>query len=200
MRTWALVVAALLASEPAPARLKIAPLPPLPSPAVGSGEVLLEVAIDAAGRVVEVRTLRDSPPFTDAMRAAVRNWLFEPARDAAGRAVPSAALVGGAFRPATVVGPAAGEPPRDVAKPSASVPFPVATAPALYPPLARGDGQVIVEIAVAPDGTVTPRVFRSAPGFDDAALQSARDWRFGRTPAGGRVYLVFGFRGVPGQG
>jgi outer membrane biosynthesis protein TonB len=198
MRTWALVVAALLASEPAPARLKIASLPPLPGPAVGSGEVLLEVAIDAAGRVVEVRTLRDSPPYTDALRAAVRNWLFEPARDAAGRPVPSEALVGGAFRPATVVGPTAGDAPRDVAKPSGRVPFPEATAPPQYPPLARDDGQAIVEMAVAADGTATPRVFRADPGFGDAAMQAARGWRFRPLPGGGRAYVVFGFRGIPG--
>jgi outer membrane biosynthesis protein TonB len=193
-----LVAAAVLASEPAPARLKIAPLPPLPGPAVGSGEVLLEVGIDAAGRVAEVRTLRDSPPYTDALRATVRNWLFEPARDAAGKPAPSAALVAGSFRPATVVGPAAGDPPREVAKPSGRVPFPETTAPPPYPPLARGDGQAIVEMAVASDGTATLRLFRADPGFGDAALQAARGWRFRPLPGGGRAYVVFGFRGIQG--
>jgi len=198
MRAWALVAAAVLASQPAPARLTLAPLPPLPGPAVGSGEVLLEVGIDAAGRVAAVRTLRDSPPYTEALRDTVKNWLFEPARDAAGKPAPSAVLVAGSFRPATVAGPAAGDPPREVAKPSGRVPFPEATAPPPYPPLARGDGQVIVEMSVAPDGAATPRVFRADPGFADAALQAARAWRFRPLPGGGRAYVVFGFRGIPG--
>jgi outer membrane biosynthesis protein TonB len=198
LRAWTIVAATLLASEPAAARLKLASLPPLPGPAVGSGEVLLEVAVDATGRVAEVRTLRDSPPYTEPLRATVKDWLFEPARDAAGQPAAAEVLVAGWFRPATVTGPAPGDPPRDVAKPSGRAPFPQATAPALYPPLARGDGQVIVEVSVAADGTAAARLFRAEPGFGDAALQAARDWRFRPFPGGGRAYLVFGFRGIPG--
>jgi outer membrane biosynthesis protein TonB len=199
MSAWTTVLlAAALASGPGAARLKIAPYPPLPGPAVGSGEVLLEVGIDASGRVVEVRTLRDSPPYTETLRDTVKNWLFEPARDAAGRPAPAEALVAGWFRPATAVGPTQGDAPRDVAPPSGRAPFPETTLPAPYPPLARGDGQAIVEMSVASDGTATPRLVRADPGFGDAALQSARAWRFRPLPGGGRAYIVFGFRGVPG--
>jgi len=69
--------------------------------------------------------------------------------------------------------------------------------PAIYPPSAQGEALVLVEITVGPDGTpAAVRVLRGASGFNEAALQAARQWRF-RTPAGttaGRAYIVFGFR------
>ena len=193
-----LTLALLLAPPPPAPRLRHASLPALPDVNVGAGEVLLEAEVDAAGRVTGTRVLRDAPPYTEPLRVAVGNWGFEVSRDAAGRGLPSLLLVGASYRPATVVGPALGEAPRDVAAPSGGIVFPVSTTAPLYPPLARGDGQVLVEVDVAPDGTPTARVFRSGPGFDDAALQAARAWRFKPTPSGGRAYLLFGFRGTPG--
>jgi TonB family protein len=166
----------------------------LPEPSahnVGGGEVLLEVAVDGGGRVTSIRTLRDTPPYTEAMRRAVATWTFEPARDAQG-ARPSLVLVAGSFRPPTSTGPAAGQPPSDLAAPSSGVPFPVTAAPALYPPQARGDAQVLVEMTVAADGTPSGQVVRGASGFDEAARQAAGQWRFRPTP--GRAYVLFGFR------
>lgn len=189
----ALAVASL-ASQPVSPRWKLGTLPSLPDPSVGSGEVLLEVPIDAGGRVGAIRTLRDSPPYTEALRSAVMSWLFEPARDSAGKAAAGVVLVVGSYRPATVVGPAQGELPRDVAVAGTGVPLPLKTVPAPYPPLARGDASVLVEITVGVDGTTTPRVVRGAPGFDDAAMQSAREWQFRPAPGGGRAYVVYGFR------
>lgn len=193
MSGWVVAVAAVaLAAQPSPPRFKGGPLPAPPAPTVGGGEVLLEVALDAEGKVVAIRTLRETPPYTEALRRAVPGWTFEPARDAEGTEVASTVLVAGSFRPATSVGPAPGQRPQDVAPPAAGVSFPVATVPALYPPQARGDAQVLVEVTVAADGTPTARVVRGAPGFDDAALQAIRQWRFRPTP--GRACVVFGFR------
>ena len=199
MRALALAVtAALLAAPAAPPRFRAGTLPPLPDAAVGAGEVLLEVSVDANGSVIATRVLRDAPPYTEPLRTAVASWAFVPARDAAGRAVPSLILVGASYRPATLVGPALGAAPKDVAAAASGLMFPASTAPAPYPPLARGDGQVLVEIDVAPDGTATARVARSGPGFDDAALQAARSWRFRPSAGGGRAYVIFAFRGISG--
>jgi TonB family protein len=193
MTAWVVALAAVaLASQPAFARFKAGTLPEPPAHNVGGGEVLLEVALDAGGRVTAVRTLRDTPPYTEKMRAVVGSWTFEPARNAPGEGTPSLVLVAGSFRPPTSIGPAAGQPPKDVAAPSPGVPFPVTTSPALYPPQARGDAQVLVEVTVAGDGTPSAQVVRGAPGFDAAAVQAAGQWRFRPTP--GRAYVLFGFR------
>jgi outer membrane biosynthesis protein TonB len=192
MKGWVLAFAALAsAARTEPARFKTGSLPAPPAAAVGGGEVLLEVEVDTSGRVAAVRVLRDTPPYTEALRGAVRDWTFAPA--AAGEeAVPSAVLVGGSFRPPTLAAPAVGEAPKDVAAPSARVLFPAQTAPALYPPRAQGDGQVLVEIRIAGDGGRATRVVRGAQGFDDAALQAAGQWSF--RPGTGVAYVLFGFR------
>ena len=55
-----------------PARLASGSVPERqPVQAVGGGEVLLELAVDDDGAVVRVATLRDTPPFTELLRAAV---------------------------------------------------------------------------------------------------------------------------------
>jgi TonB family protein len=193
MSSWVVALAAVaVASQPALARFKAGALPEPPAHNVGGGEVLLEVALDAGGRVTAVRTLRDTPPYTEAMRGSAGSWTFEPARNAQGEGIPSGVLVAGSFRPPTSTGPAAGQPPKDVAAPSSSLPFPVAIVPALYPPQARGDAQVLVEMTVAADGTASAQVVRGADGFNEAALQAAGQWRFRATP--GRAYALFGFR------
>ena len=55
-----------------------------------------------------------------------------------------------------------------------------------WPPEAQAagvQGMVVVQMAVAPDGTVRDtRVLRSVPMLDEAALAAARQWRF--APAG----------------
>jgi len=186
------LAAVALAAQPALARFKAGTLPAPPAHNVGGGEVLLEMALDAGGRVTAVRTLRDTPPYTEAMRGAVGSWTFEPARGDRGEGAPSLVLAAGSFRPPTSTGPAAGQPPKDVGAPSPGLPFPVTTAPALYPPQARGDAQVLVEMTVAGDGTPSAEVVRGAAGFNEAALQAASLWRFRPTP--GRAFVLFGFR------
>jgi TonB family protein len=193
---WVLALAAVvLAAQPSTARFRAGALPPLPSAGVGGGEVVLELAIEPTGAVGEIRTLRDTPPYTEALRAAVAGWTFEPARGASGEPTGSRVLVAASYRPPTLIGPAAGEPPRDVAPGSPEVPFPTAVTPALYPPTAQGDGQVLAEALVGSDGTPTAvHVVQGAGGFNAAALQAARQWRFRPAAGASRVYLVFGFR------
>ncbi len=52
------------------------------------GQVMLEVILDREGRIEDdVRVLRSIPELDDAAIAAVRQWRFRPARDAAGQPV-----------------------------------------------------------------------------------------------------------------
>lgn len=192
MSDWVMALAALaMAAQPAPARFKSGSLPAPSGATVGGGEVLLEVEVGEAGNVAAVRALRDTPPYTEALRRAVRGWTFEPAQGAQG-SIPSTVLVAGSFRPPTMAGPAIGQAPIDVAAPAAGTPFPTTIAPALYPPHAQGDAQVLVEIAIGAEARPATRVVLGARGFDDAALQAAGQWRF--RPGAGIAYVVFGFR------
>lgn len=202
----ALVAALILASAGAeqrfqPARLSGGDAPALPSELrVGWEEALLEVAVDPSGNLADLTLLRGTLPFVDVMRDVVARWRFEPAT-ADGQPTESSVLVAAVFRPRTLFNnPTLGEPSRQFGEPSEAAPFPTSVVPASYPPMARGDGVVLVEVLVSPNGTVTQaKVIGSAAGFDQAALAAARQWAF--RPArrrGARIptiaYLVFGFR------
>lgn len=196
-----------------PAKLAGGALPPIPVQAVSAGEVVLEVSVSREGRVTAVKPLRGTPPFTDAMVAAVRGWSFTPAMDApvaeagvapdpkAGAPMASTVLVLGMFRPPSLFPGTLGEPPKDVAKPSGASPSPAsALAMPAYPVNALSDGVVLLEVNVGSHGGVDGiGVVRSSPAFDKAAIAAASALAFapGRVhgrPAAARVYVVAAFR------
>ncbi len=187
--------------------------PRIPVQAVSGGEVSLELAVDSEGRVVAVKVLRDTPPFTKELVTATLTWQFKPAEDAelptTGRAIDPATrrtvgskvLVVGLFRPPALFPTTLGQPPVDIATPSDAVAVPLAfPAMPLYPPQALFDGVVLAEQRVRADGAVaSTRVLRSAPGLDAPALDVLRGLRFrparvhGLTAAA-MVYTVSAFR------
>jgi len=188
-----------------PARFESGALPAQPLMTQNGGEVFLELDVDASGRVSGVRTLRSTPPFTDLLREAVQGWRFEPARETGEAeqptAVESSVLVAGLFRPPTLYsGAMPGQPPQDVAGASIDLPFPSSTATPAYPPDALSNRVVLVEVEVGEDGKVAGATMaRSAPGFDSAALDAARQWTFrparrSGAPTSSLAYIVFGFR------
>jgi TonB family protein len=194
------LAAALSATGFEPPRWRSGPLPHIPQQTAAWGQSLLEASVSAAGEVEKTTVLRFSPSFTEKLQEAVSAWRFEPAR-VDGRPSPIRVLVGAVFRPPTLPdAPGLGEPPRDVAEPSDSVPFPTSIVAPLYPPRALGDGVALLEVMVGGDGNVrTATVLRSAPGFDDSALQAALQWKFRParrqgSPVPARVVLVFAFR------
>jgi TonB family protein len=200
--------------EPAysPARLRSARIPPIPVTAVSGGEVLLDVDVSAEGAVIRATPVRSTPPFTEFLVNAVRDWRFFPARDVveadrarAGEAtsrvaVPSHVLVAAVFRPPSLRAPTLGEPPRDISPGSDVLPFPAAMIPPLFPPTAAGNGVVLLEVQVRANGSVDAvGVINSAPPFDDAAVKAVREWHFRPAQVHGTavptyVYVVLGFR------
>jgi TonB family protein len=202
LRTLIAVAAALsLAQVPAvttAARFRSGTVPELPASVVGGGEVYLEVAVSASGRVTAVTPLRTTPPFTDLVTAAVRDWQFTPAvrNDVA---VPSTVLVAAIFRAPVVAGPTIGEVPQDSGTGSGRTAYPVSTAIPPFPPTAQASGVVLVEANVDSLGTVANVVpIRSAPPFDEAATQAVRQWRFrparfDGAPTSTYVYVILGF-------
>ena len=183
------------------ARLLTGSVPPTLSPLVlGQIEETLEVVVDATGRVSKMTPLRASPLPSDPLTPSVGTWRFQTAIDG-NRAVPSRVLVAAIFRPPQLGNvPTLGTPPVDLATPSDEIPVPIVTELPPYPPLAIGEGVVVVEILVGVDGRVRqPRPFARAAGFDQAALDAASRWSFRPARWNGRAvetyaYLVFGFR------
>jgi len=202
------------AQEPAysPARLRSGKVPSIPVTAVSGGEVLVDVDVSAEGAVTRATPLRSTPPFTELVVNAVRDWRFFPAREAvnadpprAGEstsrvAVQSHVLVAAVFRPPSLRAPTLGEPPKDVSSGSDILPFPAAMIPPLFPPTAASNGVVLLEVRVSAKGSVDDvGVINSAPPFDDAAVKAVREWHFRPaqvhgTPVPTYVYVVLGFR------
>jgi TonB family protein len=216
-----LLCAALLAQAAAspappylPAQLRSGAPPAVSIQAVGGGEVLLELSISRDGDVTGVKTLRATPPFTDALSAAARGWQFlaaeqevEPPRGAPPvsprprERVDSTVLAAGVFLPPTLNTLTFAVPPKDTALPSSpETPYPISTTRPLFPPRALASGVVVVEVRVTPEGRVADAsVVSSAPPFDQPALDAARQWTF----RPGRVrgvavekfaYIAFAFR------
>lgn len=200
MEAFLLLAGRLALADFEPARLESGAVElPMP-PAAGGGEVQLELTVSADGAVGAVEPLRETPPYAEPLRGAVTSWRFAPAREG-GQVVESRVLVAAVIRPPTLLLPGgAGEPAREVGRPSAAVPSPLEAASPAYPPTARGSGVVLVEVDVSADGRVTrERVVQSAAAFDETARRAARSWRFRPAERGGRrvpavAYLLFGFR------
>jgi len=185
-------------------------LPVVPVLVVSGGQVFLEVLVAADGGVDSIRTLRITPPFTDAVTAAVGGWRFRPATAAAPsstgqaaaptRPVAAPVFVAAMFTPPVLIGPTLGQPPQDVLSASDEVPMPTVATPAAYPPRALGDGTVLVEVTIDGAGALTDAEVKfSSPAFDAAAIAAARTWSF--RPARRRgsavtthAYLIFAFR------
>lgn len=199
--------AALVAARderPTAARLQEGRLPAQLPLTVGGGEVVLEAAVDPQGTVSAIHRLRVTPPFADLLSDAVAGWQFRPATAVVDRrvaAVESSVLVVAVFRPpAFYAGPTHGDAPRDAATPSPRVPRVESVVMPAHPPMAAGDGLVLVEIelsrAAEPRGY---RVLSAESGFDAAALAALRQWRFSASHAPDQpepvyVYAVMGFR------
>jgi TonB family protein len=190
-----------------PAQLQTGAAPALPVLAVGGGQVLLELTVDSDGRVSEVKPLRTTPPFTEMVTQAVREWRFRPAEDAR-RPVASKVLVAGVFRPPALNMPTLGESPKEGAPASVETAFPLTTSVPAFPPQANRGGVVLIEARVDRGGRLADmNVLHSTPPFDDAARSALADWVFRPARVGGAdaptlVYVVLGFatpvsNGVP---
>lgn len=190
-----------------PPRLASGSAPGLAPMALGGGEVIAEISINAAGGVEKVRVVRSTPPFTQMLVDSVSGWSFTPAtEDPIGkdgkplgpRNVASKVIVAAVYRAPVLQGPSQGEHPTNVATPSADVAFPTSMRPPLYPPGASNAGVVMIEAHLSSSGAITEtRVISSAPPFDQPALEAARQWRFTSPRIGGSTdtyaYLIFGF-------
>lgn len=185
-------------------RLREGGLPARIPEAFGGGEVVLELTVDAGGAVTRVERLRLTPPYTEMLAQSAASWRFEPAItliDGRPTALRAPVLVVALFRPAAFyAGPSAGVLPQVRGVPSSQLPQPDPLVMPAYPPNATSDGIVLLEIEMT--ARAEPRGYRivsPASGFDDAALDAVRAWRFSPpqavdVPDQLFVYVVLGFR------
>jgi TonB family protein len=201
-----------------PAQFQTGALPTLPPLTVGGGQVLLEVSVGTDGRVTEVRPLRTTPPFTETLTQAVRDWRFRPAEDvdtaapgadrrtAARTPVASKVLVVGVFRPPALNMPTLGESPKEGAPASDDTAFPLTITPPTFPPQALRGGVVLLEARIDRGGQATDiKTLRSSAPFDDAARRAVSDWVFRPARLHGSyapsfVYVVLGFAAPTSMG
>lgn len=186
-----------------PACLRSGIVPAAPPLVVSGGEVILEVTVADDGHVAAVVAPRTTPPFTDVVTRAVREWRFTPARVSTDRQtgpIESKVLVAAVFRRPSLMAPTLeGVPPRTVASPSPGVPFPIAMAEPPFPPAAYGGGVLLVEALIERDGAIGAAVIlRSVPPFDEVVRAALRGWKFrparlGDEPVPSYAYLLFGF-------
>lgn len=180
-----------------PARLKSGAAPPPPRNTVGWAWDVAGVRVDVHGDAGHDQSLFATVGSAGFVWKTAITWSFEPARDG-GLPVESHVLIAACYRPAALAAGPDSQPPSVAASPV--VPSPTTMVPPAYPPRALGDGVVIVELRIDATGTVTgARVVQSASGFDQAALDAARKWRFrpaqrAGAPVPAYVYLIFGFR------
>lgn len=171
--------------------------------AFGGGEVVLELTIDSEGSVAEVQRVRMTPPYLDFVVKSVAPWRFTPATaviDGRVTTVAAPVLVVAVFRPPLVyAGPAPGPRAQVFGALSRRVPSVESLALPAYPPMAIGDGVVVVEIEMRRGEPGNYRIVGPASGFDTAALDAVRSWRFGPpedsdVPDTTFAYAVLGFR------
>jgi TonB family protein len=187
-------------ADPLSARLVSGDVPYVPVQAIAAGEVLLSVTVSDTGAVGAIDVLRSTPPFTEAVVAAVRGWRFAPAQDDQRKPIVSRVLVGAMFGPPSIRTPTVGTPPKDITPAATALPMPLTTAIPEFPTNARNGGTVMIETLVAPSGKVVAvTAIRSSPPFDEPAMEAARGWSF-RPPQGPGLppntyaYLIFSFR------
>ena len=137
-----------------PARATSVNVQAIPYRTAAAAIVGVELAVDARGRVADVRSLVDVEPFTDVLRNSARSWSFDAARGG-GQKAESHVLVAGVFRPAMLMFPRPDAPKQVDAQPSDDIPFPTSVEVPNYPPNAIGSAYVLVEVEVGESGSVT---------------------------------------------
>jgi TonB family protein len=196
-----LIAATAAAFEFAPARRLSGLAPSLPPPtAVGWIEETVTVAVDASGVVRDVVLLHGTASSPTLLGPTIATWLFRPAT-LDKRPVDSHVLAIALIRPPQLYdGPTLGAEPADYAPPPDDVPYPIAVHRPRYPPLAIGDAMVLLELLVDFEGRVRDvAIVQGAAGFNDEALETAREWVFRPAHRNGELvpayaYLAFGFR------
>jgi TonB family protein len=154
---------------PAPKRTRfVSPVFPLEAQAAGQrGIVIIELVIDATGKVATADVLRSVPPFDEAALTAARQWEYEVTK-VDGKPVPVRLTVPITF--ALKLPELTREAGIPELRQGASPGFPAG---------AKGPAKVVADVTLLPDGTVAEAAIREGDSpYAEAMLQTLRTWRF----------------------
>lgn len=167
----------------------------LPPKAPRGGVVALVAEVSEQGRLVDIRVLAPSAPFTPLMEASLKHWRYRPATE---DEQPSAerVLVLGIFRPPTLYsreGESTTVPEITAAE---RVPTPIHLETPAHPAKVPGSGTSILELTLSPDSDEPKvRLVTTTPGFGSESVEAAQKLRFATDSLEHEtnVYLVFGY-------
>jgi TonB family protein len=172
-------------SPPVPLSLVSTPYPPQ---ALFGGEVVLDVGVDASGKLSDLTVVSGQSPFLGPVLDAVRTWTFEPARV---NGMPSEGRLSIVFQfPQSYVPPLTSQersfqaPSRDSSDRAA---LPLYTREPNYPPRSVSDGNVAIYATIDELGQVKEtRVLRDVEPLTDSTLAALSLWRFAPAMQGGQ--------------
>jgi hypothetical protein len=181
-----------------------------PANSATTGIVTLAVNLDAMGNQQNIDVLRDLPSLTSVALAAIKTWIFAPAK-LDGQPEPSTVATSVVFNPFN---------PGGVGSQSLSIPLLPATAGAnspytspqilaasfaTFPVNSISSGAVVLEVSIGSTGGVTKvHTISGAKPFKTQALAALKSWRFGpatfqSNPVPSDIIIAFVFPS-PGRG
>jgi outer membrane biosynthesis protein TonB len=176
---------------------------PYPINAMVYGIVTLTVNLNESGRIQKTQVLRDIPPLTEAVTAAMNDWMFRPGM-LDGVAVPANVNVSVVFNPGNVAGQRLQLPAVNMApppKPDGYLPPEIAAAMyAAYPMESVETGSVVLDVLVDKSNDVkkvTP--LQGVPSLTSQATAAVRGWTINSATFNGKripsdVVIAFVFR------
>jgi TonB family protein len=175
-----LTLPAMIDLTPAVLSSLVEPVPP--THVVIGNAVMADVTVNSRGKVSGVSITQGEPPFAEEAAHAIRQWQFQPA-EIQHRAVESQVGVLTIFRPAAFGSSAVGGPALGYKAPGAvqpdQPPMPKFISDPGYPVNSTGGGVVILELKIAPNGSIDDiRVVRNIPALTDAARAAVQSWRY----------------------
>lgn len=176
---------------------------PYPIDTMVYGIVTLTVNLNASGHIQNIQVLRDVPPLTDGVRAAVNDWMFR-AGTLDGVSVPASLNVSVVFNPGNVAGQKLQVPAVNVTTPP--IPpgyFPpeiAAATYAAYPMESVGTGAVVLDVMVDKSNDIK-RVLplHCVQSLNSQAISALKSWTINSASLNGKaipsdVVIAFVFR------
>ena len=144
------------------------------------GMVTLTVNLNASGQIQNIQVLRDIPPLTDAVQAAVNEWMFRPGT-LDGVAVSASLNVSVVFNPGNAAGQKLQVPAVNVTtppNPPGYFPPEIASASyAGYPMDSVGTGAVVLDVLVDKSNDIKKVVpLHSEQSLNFQAVSAVKSW------------------------